>query len=85
MPSPNYLRTYGQRRMSQSMPAPTTCRYIAGERPYGDHPWCDAPTVKDSSYCAEHHAVCFVPLDERKALAFNEWAARSDSKTYKYG
>jgi len=48
------------------------CRFIAGDvrgRPEGveiDDLYCNAPRQKDSSYCAEHHALCTTIVPKRK-------------------
>lgn len=60
----DFMRNYGQRRMATGNDFPQQCRYISGQKPYGDKPYCDDPTKPGSSYCAPHHAMCWVPADE---------------------
>jgi len=35
------------------------CKYIHGD-PLGEWSYCGKPTKKRSSYCYEHHAICYV-------------------------
>ena len=44
-------------------PQPNCCNY-----PYGDGPFafCGHPSLEKSSYCAPHHALCWVPPGERR-------------------
>lgn len=39
---------------------PKGCRFIVGIN--GTAQWCGKPGREDSSYCAEHHALCHVPV-----------------------
>lgn len=71
----NFMRTYQQRKMAADAP-PKTCKFIEGERPYGPQPYCDKPTVENSSYCPYHHRVCFKPFDETAAKGFTRWATK---------
>jgi hypothetical protein len=46
------------------------CRHISGEpTPIRSGLWCGAPCLRDSSYCEEHHFVCWtVPKRRRKQM-----------------
>ena len=61
------------------------CRFIAGEKPYGDRPFCERVLKEGSSYCPEHHALCYRPFNEVAAKGFTRWAAKESSRTVKYG
>jgi hypothetical protein len=57
------------------------CSYVIAEGwHYGEPaPFCDAPTAPGSSYCAEHRALCAVPLGSvaaTRVLAAQAHAAR---------
>ena len=54
-----------------------TCQFIAGD-PRTDQAKCGAQTTPGSSYCAEHDALCHVPLNSsagRKLWATTKLAA----------
>lgn len=62
---------------------PRTCQWIKSEpsktelRQYGaDQFKCGAPCQSGSSYCPEHHAICYLPLTARQIapIAFPELA-----------
>lgn len=68
--------TYHQRKLAGiSLPA-ATCKFIAGDRPYGPNPYCDKPTVDDTSYCQQHRKICFKEFDAAAAKGFEKWAAK---------
>ena len=46
-----------------------SCQWVEGNRPAWR--FCDAPTAGASSYCAEHHARCFVKPDPSTAKPIN--------------
>jgi hypothetical protein len=46
------------------------CGFVVA--PGSNHPFCDAPALRGSSYCARHHALCAVAPDSEEAV----WLAR---------
>ena len=58
-----------------------TCVFVAGERPYGDNPWCGSPALEGSSYCEHHHQLCYIPIKKDAQRDFNrhaEYLAKKD-------
>ena len=48
-------------------PSPhTTCQWLSGEPRARD--FCGKPTLRDSSYCSEHHAICWIGRDPEEAV-----------------
>lgn len=62
------------------------CVYIAGERPYGDHPFCGARCrcgpdgFPDSPYCEHHHGICYLPRPAKKPRAVD---LRDDGRPFR--
>lgn len=44
-----------------------TCQYPTGEVRSPGFRFCEAPTRQGSSYCAEHHAICWRPFQPKAA------------------
>lgn len=51
----------------------TGCRYIIGELK-SDEPWryCNAPRRDGSSYCKDHHAICYHRTRRRERVETGE-------------
>ncbi len=69
----NYLKTFRQRK-GANVGSASSCKYIAGEKPYGDNPWCGKHTVPGSSYCRDHHFICHQIMDDRLTTSFVKMA-----------
>jgi GcrA cell cycle regulator len=51
-------------RPAATSPAPSphrACQFIEGEARGAATVFCDAPTLRGSSYCGAHHALCWHP------------------------
>lgn len=68
-----FLKSYRQRK-GANIALSKTCKFIAGEKPYGDNPWCGAVAVEGSSYCEHHHALTHEPIDTRQTSQFTKHA-----------
>ncbi len=74
MTKKNYLLTFGG-RPGANVGKSRVCVYpIVDGPPYGDRPFCDLPSVEDSSYCGVHHKICYQPFDRERAQGFTRFA-----------
>jgi hypothetical protein len=70
--APAKQRIIAPRAMPVARPVPAInpnrfCRFIAGEPAGLATLYCEAPCRAGSSYCPDHHAVCFLPWTDRRA------------------
>ena len=69
-------------RMAETIGRARTCQYIEGDFRKGDKA-CGAPVQGTSSYCPEHHAICFHSKanKERSERGKKAW----DTRVERYG
>lgn len=70
-PLPAYLTT-SFLKLRELPEGPTGCRYITGDPDGIFTKWCDAPMKPGSSYCSDHHSICWTPSTppSKKPFAF---------------
>lgn len=79
MSGPTHLRSPYIQRKGANAPSAARCRFIKGEKPYGDTPYCDKPTVDGTSWCRRHYNITHIPMDVRahkNLTALAEFLAR---------